>query len=346
VPAAGGRLGRLLIASATAALTLGGGVASAQILSEPIPDDDPVGAIPPDQPGGQSSDDGAAQAAGGGGTGPGGGGSGGGGGDDGGDGDGGGGGGDGGGGGGDGGGASLKLEDVSPGKIFYSGKLAARFRFEIDAQRSRNLKVEVVDRGNHDVVRDWRRDDVEPGVEYRVSWRGRKDGGGAAPKGRYFFRVRERGGGVVNRSRAQGDRYFAHYPHKFPVRGRHTYGDGIGAGRGHQGQDLFADCGTRLHAARAGKVQFRGYQGSGAGYYLVIDGKSTGRDYVYMHLMRRARAAEGERVKAGELIGQVGESGNASGCHLHFELWSSPGWYEGGHFLDPTPKLKAWDRWS
>ena len=32
-------------------------------------------------------------------------------------------------------------------------------------------------------------------------------------------------------------------------------------------------------------------------------------------------------------IGEVGDTGDAQGCHLHFEEWSAPGWYEGGHYL-------------
>ena len=53
-----------------------------------------------------------------------------------------------------------------------------------------------------------------------------------------------------------------------------------------------------------------------------------------------------DRVKTGQPIGNVGDSGNASGCHLHFEIWSAPGWYEGGTFTDPAPSLKAWDKYS
>ena len=142
---------------------------------------------------------------------------------------------------------------------------------------------------------------------------------------------------------------FGYYDHKFPIRGKHTYGDGIGApraGHTHQGQDVFADCGTPLEAARGGKVQFNGYHGA-AGNYIVIDGRKTGRDYVYMHLKRKSAFGTGEKVKTGEQIGQVGETGNASGCHLHFELWSPPGWYEGGNFLrSVTKQMKKWDKWS
>jgi murein DD-endopeptidase MepM/ murein hydrolase activator NlpD len=135
---------------------------------------------------------------------------------------------------------------------------------------------------------------------------------------------------------------------RFPVRGKHTYGDGIGAprnGHTHQGQDIFAACGTKLVAARGGKVQARAYHGS-AGHYVVIDGAKSKHDFVYMHLKGPARVAKGQTVTTGQKLGKVGESGNASGCHLHFEMWSPPGWYEGGHFVNPTKHLKYWDSFS
>jgi murein DD-endopeptidase MepM/ murein hydrolase activator NlpD len=65
-----------------------------------------------------------------------------------------------------------------------------------------------------------------------------------------------------------------------------------------------------------------------------------------MHLRGASPLSEGEKVRTGQRIGQVGESGNASGCHLHFELWSAPGWYTGGEVVDPVPRMRAWDRWS
>jgi murein DD-endopeptidase MepM/ murein hydrolase activator NlpD len=135
----------------------------------------------------------------------------------------------------------------------------------------------------------------------------------------------------------------------FPIRGKHTYGDGLGAGRDHQGQDVMAKCGTKLVAARAGRVRHVDYQGSGAGHYVVIKGKRGKRDrfdYVYMHLERKASVREGERVRAGEPIGRVGSTGRSTACHLHFEMWTSPGWYRGGSVEDPKPYLKRWDRSS
>jgi murein DD-endopeptidase MepM/ murein hydrolase activator NlpD len=133
----------------------------------------------------------------------------------------------------------------------------------------------------------------------------------------------------------------------FPIRGRHTYGDGLGAGRGHQGQDIMANCGKKVVAARAGRVRFVDYQASGAGHYVVVKGKGGKKlDYVYMHLLKRLSVRKGERVSAGEQIGQVGSTGRSSACHLHFEMWSAPGWYRGGDVINPKPHLKRWDRRS
>jgi murein DD-endopeptidase MepM/ murein hydrolase activator NlpD len=139
--------------------------------------------------------------------------------------------------------------------------------------------------------------------------------------------------------------------HAFPVRGRHDFGGAgarFGAGRAghrHQGQDVMARCGTPLVTAHGGVVKFKQYQ-SAAGYYLVIDGDHTGVDYAYMHMLRPSPFRVGERVATGQQIGRVGETGNAVGCHLHFEMWTAPGWYDGGHPFDPLPSLRAWDAYS
>ncbi len=103
--------------------------------------------------------------------------------------------------------------------------------------------------------------------------------------------------------------------------------------------------GTPLVAARGGTVQFAGFHAL-AGNYLVIDGKGTREDYAYMHLRRRALVKKRQRVRTGQAIGEVGETGDAVGCHLHFEIWTPPGWYEGGRPYDPLPSLRAWDGWS
>jgi murein DD-endopeptidase MepM/ murein hydrolase activator NlpD len=132
-------------------------------------------------------------------------------------------------------------------------------------------------------------------------------------------------------------------PAVFPIAGRHEIGtelvQSFGGGRGHKGHDVFATCGTPLVAAHAGTVMHNDVQGR-AGNYLVI-GLADGTSEVYMHLQEPSLIPEGTPVAAGQPIGAVGATGHAHGCHLHFELWTAPGWYEGGQPVDPLPLLQS-----
>jgi murein DD-endopeptidase MepM/ murein hydrolase activator NlpD len=90
-------------------------------------------------------------------------------------------------------------------------------------------------------------------------------------------------------------------------------------GRGqHEGIDIPAREGTPVAAAESGRVV---HSGRGlADYGNVVIVKHAGRySTVYAH-NRRNLVREGEFVEKGQAIAQVGESGNASGPHLHFEI--------------------------
>ncbi len=128
----------------------------------------------------------------------------------------------------------------------------------------------------------------------------------------------------------------------FPIRGPHEYWDGFGAGRGHEGADVGAACGTPLVAVAAGRITMSEYHAR-AGNYAVLDLKASSLDLGYMHLTRPALPRVGQAVAAGQVIGYVGDTGNASGCHLHFELWEGE-YYEGGAAIDPMPFLESLDR--
>ena len=126
----------------------------------------------------------------------------------------------------------------------------------------------------------------------------------------------------------------------FPVPGRYDLGtqeNEFGGGRGHEGQDILTECGTPVVAARAGVVTVARWHGA-AGNFAVIEARD-GTNQVYMHLIAPARVAPRDRVVAGERLGRVGQTGRASTCHLHFEQWTAPGWYEGGRPVDPAPLL-------
>lgn len=239
--------------------------------------------------------------------------------------------------------------ETSPTVAYFFGVKAPRLTYIIASNQPKNdLRIDVVDQ-NGAVVRSYFRKGVAPNSTQSVRWDGNSSDGKPAPNGAYSFQISSASGAPAKFMRAKrSDLDFDLYGYIFPVRGPHTYGDGIGApraGHTHQGQDVLANCGLPLVAARGGRVQYNGYQGA-AGNYIVIDGKSTGMDFVYMHLIAPSPLKEGSVVKTGQVIGNVGQTGDATACHLHFEMWSAPGWYEGGHFLDPTPFLKRWDHYS
>jgi murein DD-endopeptidase MepM/ murein hydrolase activator NlpD len=129
----------------------------------------------------------------------------------------------------------------------------------------------------------------------------------------------------------------------FPVSGAHSIGQGFGAaraGHSHEGQDIMAACGTPLVAVSRAKVKWVSFQKL-AGNYVVIRNKKLHQDYMYAHLAARAMVSKGQVVQPGQQIGIVGQTGDATACHLHFELWRGK-WYRGGHPINPLPFLQTY----
>jgi hypothetical protein len=134
----------------------------------------------------------------------------------------------------------------------------------------------------------------------------------------------------------------------FPVAGPFSFGGAdarFGAGRPghiHEGQDILAAAGVAVVAPYGGTVSSTSYQAAGAGEYVVLDAVD-GRDYFFAHCTRGSTAvAPGAVVAAGAPLCRVGSTGDASGPHLHFEIWNV-GWrIKGGYPIDPLPELRAW----
>ncbi len=105
--------------------------------------------------------------------------------------------------------------------------------------------------------------------------------------------------------------------------GTYTLGDGLGAGRGHQGVDLLAPTGTPIYAAQSCVVGYVGWSGA-FGNLITLDCNLDGQQVTIKnaHLMDGGFAVSaGQHVAAGEVIGYMGSTGRSTAPHLHLEVW-------------------------
>ncbi len=128
----------------------------------------------------------------------------------------------------------------------------------------------------------------------------------------------------------------------FPIYGEAGYSDDYGAPRPvtgwHHGVDLFAATGTPVLAIADGTLSRVGVNALGGNRLWLTD--DAGNEFYYAHLSAYVReAVEGARVRAGQVIGFVGNTGQAitTPPHLHFEIHPA-----GGDSVNPYPYLLAW----
>ena len=240
---------------------------------------------------------------------------------------------------------------VAQRRVLFDGTTPATLDLYGGTASIGGVSVDLLHQPDGAIVAHWDVSSIPARTVQSITWDAMVAGKPAA-EGRYEFHVtqaRTESAGAVRAAAAPPAAVsFLYLGHVFPVRGAHTYGDGFGAqrnGHSHQGVDVMAHCGVPLVAARGGVVKYKGTH-TAAGNYLVIDGTQTGIDNAYMHLREPSALKKGDTVRTGQTIGFVGRTGDASACHLHFEEWSAPGWYTGGHAIDPLPDLKAWDALS
>jgi len=109
----------------------------------------------------------------------------------------------------------------------------------------------------------------------------------------------------------------------WPVSGEISSAFGRRGWRSHTGVDIRAGKGTEIASSADGVVVFAGWKGD---YGKLIEVKHEAIDMttIYAHC-HTIDVREGSRVKAGEIIGTVGRTGNATGPHLHFEVRNSAG---------------------
>lgn len=95
----------------------------------------------------------------------------------------------------------------------------------------------------------------------------------------------------------------------------------------HAGMDFTAGVGTEIHATGDGVVTLAEY-GSGYGNHVIIN-HGYGYETLYGH-MERMKVRVGQKVKRGELIGYVGNTGLSSGPHIHYEV------HKNGNVINPV----------
>jgi len=127
--------------------------------------------------------------------------------------------------------------------------------------------------------------------------------------------VKGKVGGGVGRGRGQGSSLRLLWP---VTGGALSSGYGKRKGKPHEGIDIRAPRGTAILAAADGTVMYAGDGVRGYGNMIIIR-HSGGLVTVYAHNQRN-HVSEGVKVSRGQVIGEVGSSGRATGTHLHFEV--------------------------
>ncbi len=138
---------------------------------------------------------------------------------------------------------------------------------------------------------------------------------------------------VVDESREAGKENGGKRPDFiWPVHGRFSdFFEGAEAKR-HQGVDIASPLGTPIKAAGSGKVIYSGNAIRGYGNLILL---RHPEDYVTVYAHNQVNLVdEGVWVERGQVIGKVGNTGRATGAHLHFEIRKN------NYAVDPLPYLK------
>ncbi|HEX2073023.1 MAG TPA: peptidoglycan DD-metalloendopeptidase family protein [Geodermatophilus sp.] len=204
----------------------------------------------------------------------------------------------------------------------------AAYDQQLQAAQIRLLELQ----GARDAYQQWAAQKAaEEAAAAEAARRAAEEAAAAAAAARAAASSGESGGGdTAGASVGSGGAYVK------PTSGRTSSCYGFRWGALHGGVDIAAPIGTPIYAAHSGVVKRAG-TATGFGYAVYILG-DDGAVTVYGHVNRYFVSA-GERVLAGEQIAEVGNRGQSTGPHLHFEVHPAGTMYSGS--VDPAPWLRA-----
>ncbi|CAN5489773.1 M23 family metallopeptidase [soil metagenome] len=164
-----------------------------------------------------------------------------------------------------------------------------------------------------------------------------------------------RDGFLVTRTTLAGYQPFAHLANTFannpnspwrwpfdvgvPISSGFGYRDCSGCGSNHQGLDMNPGEGTPIQSIGEGVVVDVGNPNGAFGVYARIQHEVDGQMFtsLYAHMLQGSLAVEvGDTVSAGDLVGQVGNTGQSTGAHLHFGIYMN-----GTTAIDPYAFMKG-----
>ncbi len=161
--------------------------------------------------------------------------------------------------------------------------------------------------------------DVQPGMRIYMPDKGKKGGYKKLPFGQDVAAPPGKRGRYAGRRGNKYSKPIKTYRGRFiwPVDGQLSSPFGMRNGRRHDGIDIRGRTGTPIKAAAKGKVVFSGKMRGYGNIILVRHSDDFFSAYAHNN---RNRVKKGQEVKQGQVIGDVGRTGRATGSHLHFEI--------------------------
>ncbi len=240
---------------------------------------------------------------------------------------------------------TLVSAETTPRKSFYFGYRFPRLSYTIGSSQPQNdLRIDVVNAAG-EVVKTFYREDVAPGVpnEHPLGRHHRRRPAGPQRPLQLPDQPADRGRPAPARPPRRPHSASASPSTATPSRSSARTNSASAAAASAppapatptRARTRWPPAVPRWSPPAAASSSTRAYEGD-AGNYIVIDGNGTAYDFMYAHLAEPSPLHTGDSVRTGQPIGIVGDTGDATACHLHFEIWGAARLVRGRQPLRPA----------